>query len=136
MFVNTTPHSIKLRFENDTIIEIPPTEDEEIKTLFRCETFAPKKSNFQLDGFPEIKRTGSPSYFFNEILFYEVFAKVDKKIKTCYLMSTISGLAWKESLLRAPDNCRFMVPYSGPDMERCLREKGNIVWVAELIDYT
>lgn len=136
MFVNCTPHSINLRFVNEEIVEIPPTSDEELMTLFRCESFAEQQPNFQLKGMPELRVTSPPTYSFNKDLFRKVFSKVDKEVEMVFLMSTISGLAWGQSGLHAPPNCRFMVPYSGPDQTKCLREKGSIVWVAELIDYT
>lgn len=136
MFVNTTPHSINLRFKNGNIVTVEPSEDEKLRTLFRCDATSEDLPPLVLENGDTISITGPPSYSMSMSLFDEVFGGNDKEVETIYLMSTISAMVWKNLDIAVPKNCRFVVPYSGPITSKCLRNGNSFVWVAELIDYS
>lgn len=136
MFINTTPHTINLKLSDGRVIMVEPTADEKMNLLFRCETRSERSDNLLVDESAEIKVSRMPVYTLNHDLFQSVFTDRKMDGETWILMSTIAASAWKKSGWGPPPGCWFFVPYSGPDASKCLREKGSIVWVAELIDYT
>lgn len=135
MFINTTPHAIRLLCNDQTVLTVESTSDEDIKRLFRCEAVAATMPNLELDG-RSVSVTGPATYSLDRELFAEWFARSPSSEPTYVLMSTISAEAWRSSKLEAPANYRFFVPYSGPDPKRCLRVGGEIKWVAELMEFT
>ena len=121
---------------SDGMLTIPTHSDAEMTRMFRgnAVTYQP---NTTLEVSPEtgsISVSPPPRYTIDP----DEFAKYvgPATTPTVYLVSTITAQMIADSKLVAPANCRFMVPYSGPDPSRCYRVNGVIEWVAELIDYT
>ena len=139
MFINTTPHVINLRFTNGDILAVPPSTDEKLNLLFRCKAVSEPRPPLVLDGRREISMISPPRYTLDMQLWIEVFGEdggKGKEVETFYLISTIAAMALEDSGFSTPNDCRFVVPYSGPIPGKCLRENGSIVWVAELMDYS
>ncbi len=131
-FINTTPHTINLKC-SDGIYEIKQTNNKDIVSLFRGNTVNQTKPVLNTPC-GNINITGVPVYNIDENEFYKLVT--DQEEKTVYLISTISGEMLKKSSIVFPKNVFYMVPYSGPDQEKCCRQNGQIKWVAELMDYT
>lgn len=129
--VNTTPHSITLKLTDGSLKVVPPSTDAALVALFRGTTTVKQTEPLALaDGF--VATSGKPIYDLDAEAFFRL---VQPAVPTVYLISTISAeMIAKMPSLRHP-NARFFVPYSGPDSRRCLRENGQIVWVAELMEY-
>lgn len=132
-FINTTPHTINLKFSEDRY-EVKPSDDKSIIALFRGNTKVSQKKQPLQTEFGVINVTGVPEYSIDEKEFNRL---VTGGLKTkVYLISTISAEMLRKSSIVCPDNTFFMVPYSGPDQDKCRRVDGQIKWVAELMDYT
>ena len=135
-WINTTPHDINLKCQNG-ISTVPPSSNKDIFNLFRGITTAgsgPEKIIEVSADTGFITVTGAPTYSIDVDEFNRLVP--DSPTPVVYLVSTITAGMIKSSIPVAPKNCRFMVPYSGPDPAKCFRKNGSIEWVAELIDYT
>jgi hypothetical protein len=131
MFVNTTPHALRLKTQSGHIVEIPPSPDKDLCQVFRGKAVAAKTPPLAFEH-EFIATSGPPTYQIDPDEFTRL---VQPEQDTIYLVSSISGEALaRQTQLRHP-RARFFVPYSGPDPARCLRVNGEIQWCAELMEY-
>lgn len=138
MFINATRVPLCIRGIDGTLLNIPVTEDKELLDVFNIQSDFVVHDTFEMDQCPAINITGPPEYKLDCSLFNAYFnARSTPDTVTCVLVSTIAGGALLNGDVTCPPNYRFMVPYSGPDPQRCCRSKeGVIAWVSELLDYT
>lgn len=136
MFINTTPHTIGIKRRDGEIFVVEQTERRLFFDFFRCESSRDNLDPLVLEN-GEVNLTAPAAYTIDTKLFQAFCEAVDEIDGPVYfLVSTIAGETWKKSGLTAPPNCRFFVPYSGPDPSKCHRVNGNPVWTTELMEFT
>jgi len=129
-FINTTPHDIKIKCKDGSIITIVKGPSE-IQAHFRGTTKVISLGYITDSNGNEIAVTGDPTYKIESFDPIQMFG-VDLKIGL--IVSSITAHALKGHNIGK--NVTILVPYSGPDQNKCKRnDAGEIQWISELMIY-